>query len=109
MQRVVGMLLVLFGLCWLVSQLPATPQARPSPASSWRRTCDGWQRADWLDGDAMRRPPVLHPAALGLILLLFAVAGLLAFSSDAPKTPANQSSPVNRHAEKRGRLGGWGG
>ena len=77
MQRIVGVLLILWGLGWLASQIPATPDHPPPPASSWRRTCDGWERADWLSGDMSPRQPALHPVVVGLVLLLFALAGLI--------------------------------
>ena len=81
MRRIVGVLLILWGLGWLASQIPATPDRQPPP-SSWRRTCDGWERADWLSGDLSPRSPALHPVVVGLVLLLFASAGLVGFAPD---------------------------
>jgi hypothetical protein len=82
MQRIVAVLLVLWGLGWLASQIPAPPDPQPPPASSWRRTSDGWERAEWLSGNPLRRQPALHPAVVGLVLLLFASAALIGLSPD---------------------------
>jgi hypothetical protein len=83
MQRVLGAILILLGLCWLASQFPVTPEAPQPHPTQWRRTCDGWQRANWLSADVSRRPPALHPALVGLALLLFTLAALTGLSTDA--------------------------
>lgn len=83
MQRIVGVVLILVGLGWLASEMPTAPakQSPPEPIA-WRRTCEGWQRADWLRTDLSREPPVLHPAVLGLTLLSFALAALMGLSPE---------------------------
>jgi hypothetical protein len=92
MWRVAAVLLILLGLGWLASRIPAAPRT-PPPTTVWRRTCDGWQRADWLNGEVSRRPPAFHPALLALVLVLFAVAALLGLA------------PEDRPAERRRKSG----
>lgn len=84
MQQIVGMVLILLGLGWLASEMPIAPAEQPLPRETiWRRTCEGWERADWLRGDLSREQPALHPAILGLGLMFFALAALVGLSSDA--------------------------
>ncbi len=83
MVRIVGVLLVLLAVVWLASQIPATPSAEQPRTDSWRRTCNGWERAEWLYGDQSHRPPALHPALVGMVLLLFASAALIGLSPEA--------------------------
>lgn len=92
MQRVIGVVLMLVGLGWLASEIPTAPakQAAPEPIA-WRRTCEGWQRADWLRTDLSREPPVLHPAVLGLTLLSFALAALMGLSSEGESCGDSES------------------
>ena len=88
MQRIVGLILILWGLGWLASQMPSMSDQSRSPAnSSWRRTCVGWERADRLQGDAPPPPPAVHPAVLGLGLLLFALSGLIGLAPEEHVTP----------------------
>jgi hypothetical protein len=82
MQRIVGALLVLWGLGWLASEIPIAPDHEQPRTTSWRRTSDGWERAEWLYGNGSRQPPALHPAIVGLALLLFALAALLGLAPD---------------------------
>ena len=83
MQRIVGVLLVLLAVGWLASQMPAPPDTKQPRTVSWRRTSDGWERAHWLYGDRSHRPPVLHPALVGMVLLLFASSALIGLGPDA--------------------------
>jgi hypothetical protein len=92
MRWLVGVLLILLGPACPAAGLPAATEARPPLATSWRRTCDGWERADWFVVDAMRQPPALHPAVVSLLLFLFALAALLGLSPDAPVTRGADSS-----------------
>lgn len=83
MQQIVGLVLILFGLGWLACEMPTAPAKQLSPVEvTWRRTCEGWERANWLRDDLSREPPALHPAILALVLLLFALAALMGLSSD---------------------------
>ncbi len=47
----------------------------------WRRTTDGWQRAEWLPGARPMPPRGPHPAVLGLFLALLSATALVGFSS----------------------------
>jgi hypothetical protein len=87
MQRIVGALLVLWGLGWLASEIPVAPDHEQPPMSSWRRTGDGWERAEWLYGNVSRQPPALHPAVVGLALLLFVLAASLGLSPNEQLAP----------------------
>lgn len=83
MQRIVGMILILWGLGWLVSEMPATPEdPTVVEASAWRRTCEGWERARWFAGDLSRPRPALHPAVFGVGLLMFSLAGLIGLAPE---------------------------
>lgn len=83
MQQIVGVILILFGLGWLASEMPIAPAEQPpTHETTWRRTCEGWERADWLRSDLSREQPALHPAILGLGLMFFTLASLIGLSSD---------------------------
>jgi hypothetical protein len=102
MQQIIGVVLLLLGLGWLASQMPAAPAQPTSPHdTTWRRTCDGWERADWLRGDLSREQPALHPAILGLALMFFTLAALIGLSAEAEqKEEALEEAlvaPGNRH------------
>jgi len=105
MQQIVGVILILFGLGWLASQIPAAPVKQPSPhETTWRRTCEGWERADWLRGDLSREQPALHPAILGLALIFFALAALLGLSSDAEWEKRGHIARVSAQSGPRHRV-----
>ena len=89
MQRIVGVLLILFTLGWLACHVPATPAPDQPRTTSWRRTSDGWERADRLFADVPRSQPMLHPAVVGLALLLFVSAALIGLSADAERDSEN--------------------
>ena len=99
MQRIVGMLLILFALGWLASHVPATPAPDPPRTVSWRRTSDGWQRVDSLYADVPRSQPVFHPVVVGLTLLLFASAALIGLSADAKRTGQEIENGVRGHQD----------
>ncbi len=100
MQRIIGIVLVLSALGWLAGQLPGASPSAPTSASAsvWRRTCDGWERSDWLANDLLRQPPAVHPAVFGLGLAFFAVAGLIGLTpepkmrNDASRLPGSTKS-----------------
>ena len=108
MQRIVAVFLLLLRLGWLASQLPATPEMRQPRTLSWRRTSDGWEHADWLNGGMSRQRPALHPVMVALLLLLFALFALVGFSPETrqdewdPTRPASDTSASLCHAD-RGR------
>ena len=85
MQRIIGLILILWGLGWFISEIPSMPES-PPPAESiaWRRTCNGWQRARWLAGELPPARPALHPALFGAGMLMFSLAGLLGLTPEKP-------------------------
>jgi hypothetical protein len=92
MQRIVGMLVVLWGLGWLVSQIPAASESQQERAIPWRRTCDGWEPAERLRSDVLRPQPAFHPAVAGLVLMLFALAALIGLSPEDAVAEKNADS-----------------
>jgi hypothetical protein len=94
MQRIVAVLLVLWGVGWVASQIPAAPEVQQPRTVAWRRTCDGWERAEQLFGDLSRPQPVLHPAVAGLVLLLFALAALSGLAPDEHRSPGSDPSQM---------------
>lgn len=57
-------------------QIPVGSEAEPNGVASqtrdnfWRRTADGWQRAEWLPGAQPTPAPGPHPAIVGLFIAL---------------------------------------
>ena len=94
MQRIAGLLLMLWGLGWLASQMPSAADQPQPPTTSWRRTCVGWERVERLQNTPSTLPPAVHPAVFGLGLLLFALAGLIGFSPDQHPTPGEHTTPM---------------
>jgi hypothetical protein len=45
----------------------------------WRRTREGWQRAEWLMPSAAQRQPALHPSVVAMLELLLSIGALAAF------------------------------
>lgn len=86
MRPVVAILLVLVTVGWLASQIPAMPDDRQPPAPTWRRTSDGWERADRIWASMAASQPVLHPAIVGLAQLCFAVAALIGLGRENRKS-----------------------
>lgn len=84
-----------------VESLVTIPTAalRPEPLVAeklWRRTAQGWQRADWLMEDMVDAgpPPVMrvdvppvHPALFSVALLLLSLGVLIAFPCSHPRRP----------------------
>ena len=96
MQRVGGALLVLLAAGWLASRIPAAP-ADPQPReTSWRRTCNGWERASWLHRPESRDRPALHPVVVGLAMVFFALAALIGLSPTAKSNPSRRVAPRRR-------------
>jgi hypothetical protein len=72
LQRVVWILAAVVGTVWVASELPAPDS--PAPASCetrWRRTRDGWERAEQL------LPPIPPPRSPGVHPLVLAAAEIL--------------------------------
>jgi hypothetical protein len=81
MTRVVGLLLILFGTGWLISEWPSTEPTH-EPSLVWRRTAVGWEHVDQRHWIAAPQQPTIHPLLFSLALLSFALSGLIGFSSD---------------------------
>jgi hypothetical protein len=83
MARVIGAFLLLMGLVWLAGELPIKTNSEKPPTVSWRRTCEGWERTDRLDGNVVpEQLSVLHPAVVGTVLLFLALTAAVALSPD---------------------------
>ncbi len=82
MLRIIGMLLMLWGFGWLISEIPSTPNPSQANAVLWRRTCTGWERADRLLADLKPREPVVHPVTVAAGLLFLALLGSIGLEPD---------------------------
>lgn len=85
MRPALAILLVLGTVGWLASQIPAMPDDRQPPTPIWRRTSDGWERAERIWASMTVSPPVLHPAIVGLAQLCFALAALIGLGREDRK------------------------
>jgi hypothetical protein len=95
MLRIAGLLFILGGLVWLASEIPSTRDQMQPPVMAWRRTAVGWEQADKLQWNLSPRQPAVHPAAFALVMLLFALSGLIGFTPDEPVAPRDLPPPVN--------------
>jgi hypothetical protein len=98
MQRIVGLLLILWGAGWLASEMPAEPDQQKHAPIPWRHTSDGWERANWLWRNVPHPQPTLHPVVVGALLALFASAALIGLSPeqrDAANVPSSSTDPVS--------------
>jgi hypothetical protein len=98
---------------------PFLPEAASSPSYArsdgltpwdWRRTRDGWQRAEWLMPSPAQQKPPLHPSVVATLELLLSIGALAAFPVRRRGTGevvrGSGSSPAagaesNRRAEAR--------
>ena len=67
---------------WIATDLP--PLISPAESTNldlWRRTRDGWERADWLVPEPTPPPLWLHPAALAGLQIVVSVVGFTLFCS----------------------------
>ena len=92
---------------WLASEVPLaeTPAAPRQQLDCWRRTRDGWERADWLTPPSCVRRPGLHPGVVGLLEVLVSTTALMASSLRA-KPPAARA-PGRSDQRSRTGLGGF--
>jgi hypothetical protein len=107
MRCAIGLLLFLGGLIWCAARIDVSESSfapQRIVESPWRRTTDGWQRADrWpgattstesmgllLSDFTLGRASLPHPAIVALLLLLPSLLFLLAFSPPAPKEPRTE-------------------
>ena len=67
---------LLLAVGWVATDLP--PIVVPAECMSpdlWRRTNDGWERAEWLRPDPPATPPWLHPGLLATFQIVVSVVG----------------------------------
>lgn len=104
MQRPVWIIVALLVGGSLASQIPATDDASPSQQNVWRRTCDGWQRADWLPGAGPVHSPRPHPVVVALFLATLTLLAFVAFSADLPAGQGRDDARIaSRGAGKASR------
>lgn len=63
----------LIALGWIASNVDAdrlSPGPPLAPIAPWRRTCDGWQRADWLAMPPPEQRLFLHPGWVAIAQIL---------------------------------------
>ncbi len=71
---------------WVAAELPpVVPTAQLSPPDLWRRTRDGWERAEWLIPKAKPTPYWLHPALLATFEVAVSIAGFQTLSRRTPR------------------------
>ena len=75
------LLAILCAACWWASEVRLPGEVQNVPAqdeSVWRRTVDGWEKAnDWtfaIDNS----PPALHPSVLGLLMVTLSLSAGIA-------------------------------
>lgn len=101
-MRAIGWIMVLLlTIAWLACEVQPPQAMHVDSEASWRRTCNGWERARWLTAQRTATQPTLHPVVIGLLQLLLAVTALVAFS----RTPAVQPAKPPRGARERGDEG----
>ncbi len=82
MKWIVLGLLLLIVAGWAASTVSSPG---PTPAEycltpwDWRRTRNGWQRAEWLMPPVAQRKPALHPSVVAMLELLLSIGALAAF------------------------------
>ena len=65
MRWVGWILVVLLAVAWLAVELPPLVASKPpNDQGLWRRTRNGWERADWLLPQPAPPPFGVHPAGL---------------------------------------------
>ena len=81
-------LLLLIAAGWTASGLSwcgLTPADGLTPWD-WRRTRDGWQRAEWLMPTVAQQKPALHPSVVAMLELLLSIGALAAFPNQGRKS-----------------------
>jgi hypothetical protein len=65
---------------WIATDLPpVVPPAESMTTDLWRRTRNGWERAEWLLPEPFPTPLWLHPAVLATFQIAVSVAGATLF------------------------------
>jgi hypothetical protein len=75
-QKIGWILAVLCGIGWLASEIPLPGDAPHSPAQEeivWRRTVNGWEKANDWTFEIDQSSPALHPVVLGLLMLMLSL------------------------------------
>ena len=87
-MRLIGwFLLLLVGLIWLASELPADkPSSGGELAANWRRTTQGWEQLALPATDSPAAVPTLHPAAVEALEILLVLGAMVAFSAAPPRS-----------------------
>ena len=98
MRRILLFSLLLFGAIWCLAHVEVEFAGSPAQtiSSPWRRTRDGWERADrWLrsppagpfsfGSPSGAQSPWLHPLVLAWLETLAALSLLAAFAPEPPR------------------------
>jgi hypothetical protein len=76
-------------LAWLAGTAAAPAiaidRAKAADATPWRRTAEGWQRADFLAPPIPNRRPGLHPTVIASLQALLTMTAMLALSGERRK------------------------
>lgn len=81
MQRIGWILLILFLLGWVASEVPCQgPDSQP--ATVWRRTRDGWEHRDRVLPAPEPYRPALHPVVIAAMEVLLSATAMLALTRD---------------------------
>jgi hypothetical protein len=91
-MRWIGWILaILFAVGWVAAELP--PIVAPAESADiWRRTSDGWEKADWLLPEPAPDPIWLHPALLATLQVALSVVGFLAVSRSCSTKPESSKA-----------------
>jgi hypothetical protein len=95
-------LVVLLAVAWLAVELPPLVASKPpNDQGLWRRTRNGWERADWLLPQPAPPPFGVHPAGLALLQVIASVGGLCLARSQGSARPV---SPMRRQGKVQGSI-----
>jgi hypothetical protein len=78
-RRIGWILLILFLLGWVASEVPCQGP-EPLPATVWRRTRDGWEHRDWVLPPREPYRPALHPLVIAAMEVLLSATAMLTLS-----------------------------
>lgn len=77
MRSIGWVMVVLLAASWVAAELPPMVASKPVVDQNlWRRTSNGWERADWLLPEPATPPLWLHPGSLVVLQVSVSVIGL---------------------------------
>ncbi len=101
MRSALWILAVPLVCCWLLIQWRVDGPSTAVPADDlWRRTCDGWEKATWLEPDPGPLNHALHPSVVAAMMTLLSVTALVAFPHGRPEQASEHDFPGSPWADR---------